>query len=93
MTLNECRKELRSIISELQDIEWGVRRDFSGIGEQLCGNCIDKIADKYNNVLSRLNRVNENNLAEWAKESIKKGKEQLDDFIDDVVDYGKKLFR
>ena len=66
MTLNECRNELRSIISELQDIEWGVRHDFTGIGEQLCGNCIDKIADKYSGVLTRLNRVNQNRLASWV---------------------------
>lgn len=65
MTLNESRNELRSIINELRDIEWGVRHDFSGIGEQLCGDCIDKIADKYDGVLSRLNRVNSNRLAAW----------------------------
>lgn len=65
MTLNECRSELRSIISELRDIEWGVRRDFAGIGQDLCGNCIDNIADKYDGVLSRLNRVDYNRLASW----------------------------
>lgn len=65
MTLNESRNELRSIINELRDIEWGIRHDFSGIGEQLCGNCIDKIADKYDGVLGRLNRVNYNRLAAW----------------------------
>lgn len=65
MTLNESRNELRSIINELRDIEWGIRHDFSGIGEQLCGNCIDKIADKYEGVLNRLNRVNYNRLAAW----------------------------
>lgn len=65
MTLNESRKELSSIIQELRDIEWGVRHDFSGIGEQLCGDCIEKIADKYDRVLHRLNRVDSNRLAEW----------------------------
>ena len=65
MTLNESRNELRSIINELRDIEWGIRRDFSGIGEQLCGDCVDKIADKYDSVLTRLNRVNYNRLASW----------------------------
>jgi hypothetical protein len=65
MTLSECRNELRSIINELRDIEWGVRHDFEGIGQDLCGNCIDKIADKYNGVLSRLNHVNYNRLASW----------------------------
>lgn len=65
MTLNECISELRSIISELQDIELGVRRDFEGIGEQLCGDCIENIADKYSRVLSKLNSVNPNRLAAW----------------------------
>ncbi len=64
-TLNECRNELRSIIRELRDIEWGVRRDFTGIGQDLCGNSIDAIADKYDGVLRRLNHVNMNRLAEW----------------------------
>lgn len=66
MTLNESRNELRSIINELRDIEWGIRHDFSGIGEQLCGDCILKIADKYEGVLHRLNRVNYNRLADWV---------------------------
>lgn len=66
MTLSECKRELRSIISELRDIEYGIRHDFNGIGEQLCGDCIDKIADKYDGVLTRLNRVNYNRLAKWA---------------------------
>lgn len=65
MTLSECRSELRSIINELRDIEGGVRRDFDGIGQDLCGNCIDKIADKYEGVLSRLNSVDYNRLASW----------------------------
>lgn len=68
MTLNESKNELRSIINELRDIEWGIRHDFSGIGEQLCGDCIDKIADKYDGVLGRLNRVNYNRLAKWILE-------------------------
>ena len=64
-TLNECRSELRSIIKELQDIESGVRRDFAGIGQDLCGNCIGKIAGKYEWVLTRLNNVNYNLVASW----------------------------
>ncbi len=64
-SLSGCRSELRSIIRELRDIEWGVRRDFTGIGEDLCGDCIEKIADKYDGVLNRLNNVNYNRLASW----------------------------
>ena len=64
-TLNDCRNELRSIINELRDIEWSVRRDFAGIGQDMCANCIDRIADKYEGVLTRLNRVNQNRLADF----------------------------
>ena len=64
-TLDACRSELRSIIAELRDIESGVRGGFSGIGQDLCGDCIDKIADKYDGVLARLNRVDTNRLAAW----------------------------
>lgn len=66
MTLDECRIELRSIINELRDIESGIRCDFYGIGEQLCADCIDKIAEKYErHVLEKLNNVDYNKLAEW----------------------------
>lgn len=66
MTLNECKRELSSIIREIREVENGVRRDFDGIGENLCGNSIDKVADKYDGVLRKLNRVNLNRVAEWA---------------------------
>jgi len=63
MNLEECKAEMRKIISELREIEWGVRRDFAGIGEQLCGDCIDKIADKYDYVSRELSKVNYNLIA------------------------------
>lgn len=65
MTLGEARTELRSIISELNTIENGIRNEFDGIGEDYCADCIAAIAQKYENVLSRLNRVDTNRLAEW----------------------------
>lgn len=65
MTLNECRAELRSIISEIDDIERGIRRDCNGVGEDLCGNCVKKLGDKYRFVLSLLNNVDYNHLASW----------------------------
>ena len=62
-TLNECKGELRSIINELCDIEWGIRQDFAGIGQDLCADCVRRIADKYEGVLARLERVNQNRIA------------------------------
>lgn len=66
MTLGEARSELRSIINELKDIENGIRNDFDGIGEEYCADCVSKIAQKYENVLYRLNRVDTNKLADWV---------------------------
>lgn len=68
-SLDECRNELRSIIRELRSIESGVRGDFKGIGEDLCANCIDRIADKYERVLVRLNSVDTNRLADFIQQN------------------------
>ena len=67
MNLDECKTELRRIIEELQDIETGVRRDFSGIGEQLCGNCIGLMINKYEYVSRELKNVDYNLLAKLIK--------------------------
>lgn len=66
MTLGECRRELSSIISEMESIETGVRSDFAGIGEQLCGDCIAKVEEKYRYVLRKLRNVDTNRFAEWV---------------------------
>ena len=68
MNLNECRSELRNIINELRSIETGVRNDFLGVGQEMCANCVGKIADHYDGVLTRLNRVNQNRLADFVIE-------------------------
>ena len=65
-TLNECRRELRSIISELHSIEDDVRASGYGLGQDLCADCIGRIADRYqSSVMSRLDRVDTNRLADW----------------------------
>lgn len=65
-SLNYCRSELRSIIGELRDIEACVRSGSVGIGQDLCADCIERIASKYDNVLWRLNNVDSNRLADWV---------------------------
>lgn len=65
-SLYECRNELRAIITEIRDIEWGIRHDFVGIGQDLCGDRVGKVADKYDGVLRKLNNVDMTRLAEWA---------------------------
>lgn len=66
MTLGEAKSELRSIIKELADIEDGIRSDFEGIGEEYCADCVARIGRKYEKVLSMLNRVDSNRLADWV---------------------------
>jgi len=61
----ECRTELRSIINELYAIESGIRRDFTGIGEDLCANCVGLVADRQENALRKLNNVDPSRLADW----------------------------
>ena len=65
-TLNSCKAELRSIIGELNSIEAGIRSEFSGIGEDLCADCISGVIRKYEYVLRRLERVDTNFVADWV---------------------------
>lgn len=65
MSLEYCRNELRSIIRELESIENGVRSDFVGIGSELCADCLQRVENKYEYVLQKLNNVDTNRLADW----------------------------
>lgn len=65
-SLSECKNELRSIIQELQSIEDGVRSDFTGVGQDLCADCIERVIMRYKVVQRQLNNVNTNRLAEWV---------------------------
>jgi len=60
MLLDYCINELSSIIYELRNIQLEVRTDFLNIGQNLCADCIENIADKYEGVLKRLKRVDLN---------------------------------
>lgn len=64
-TLNSCKQELRSIIRELTNIEEGVRSSFSGIGQDRCADCLNKVIGKYQGVLNRLEQVDTNRLADF----------------------------
>ena len=67
MNLNACREELRSIIQELRHIDNGLKSDFVGIGQEMCGNCVGQVANHYQNkVLTKLNNVNQNLLADFV---------------------------
>jgi len=57
---------MAAIIQELRNIENGVRSDFRGIEQETIANSIGAAADFYqSNVMTRLNNVNQNRLADW----------------------------
>lgn len=53
----EIKRELKSIINELYDISHGVRKDFSGIGNDVCANRIANIAQHYEGVKAKLDKL------------------------------------
>lgn len=71
--ISAIRGELSSIIRELEGISRGIRTEFSGIGNEQCANCIDRVIDKYYYVEKKLNNVNTNNLADWYADSHTQG--------------------
>ena len=56
------KRELVSIIRELNDISSGVRNDFQGIGSERCADVINKVNGKYNEALNKLNRIDASKL-------------------------------
>ena len=62
--LESIKIELDSIIRELEDISWGVRKDFKGIGNEQCANCIDRVISKYREAQKRLNKLDTKTIQE-----------------------------
>lgn len=65
--LNEIKSEIRRIINELDDIASDIRRDFDGIGEDSYVSCIERVTEKYEYVLKKLNSMDTNKLVEGFK--------------------------
>ena len=55
--LAAIKRELNSIISELDNIAIGIRRDFKGIGNEQCANCVGRAAEQYRWVKSKLDTM------------------------------------
>ena len=55
--LEECRSEMITIINKIRFIAWEIQAHLSGIGENMCYNCLDRIAEKYEGVLKRMDNV------------------------------------
>ncbi len=66
--LASIKRELDSIIRELDDISNGVRRDFVGIGNDQCANCIDRVTGQYRWVKLKLDNMDTSTVTEsYAK--------------------------
>lgn len=73
--LESIKRELNSIISELESISRGVRNDFTGIGNERCADCIDKVVSQYYTVRRKLNNVDTSKVTEsFAKAKASGGK-------------------
>lgn len=55
--LASIKRELNSIIGELESISRGVRNDFVGIGNDKCADCIDRVLNQYYYVRRKLNNL------------------------------------
>ncbi len=56
--------ELQNIINELDSIAYGVRRDFSNIGNEQCASCVSKVAEKYRYVKRKLDNIDTNKVTD-----------------------------
>lgn len=63
------KKELQIIINELDNISYGVRRDFSGIGSEKCSDCISNVANKYRSVKYKLDNINTSKVTQVYKKA------------------------
>lgn len=55
--LEAIKRELNSIISELESISIGLKNDFKGIGNERCAASIDRVLSHYYTVRQKLNNL------------------------------------
>lgn len=55
--LYSIKMELNSIIRELESVSYGVRRDFTGIGSNICADKVDNAIRQYRQVARLLNNI------------------------------------
>lgn len=67
--LYSIKRELRLIISEMENISSGVRRDFVGIGSNQCADAIDKVINNYYTVQRKLNNMDTSTVTESYAEA------------------------
>lgn len=62
--LASIKRELNSIISELESISNGVRSDFVGIGNEKCADSINRVINQYYYVRRKLNNLDTSTVTE-----------------------------
>ena len=62
--LNSIKRELTSIISELESISYAVRHEFVGIGSEKCSDCIDSVINRYEYVKRQLDNMDTSKVRE-----------------------------
>ena len=62
--LDAICSELNAVIGELEQVSTGVRRDFAGIGNQRCADCLDHVLERYYFVRRKLNNMDTTRLAQ-----------------------------
>ena len=67
--LDSIKRELNSIISELEDISRGVRNDFTNIGSDKCADTIDKVVSNYYTVKRKLDNIDTETVTESYAEA------------------------
>ena len=55
--LYQIKKDLGNVISELNDIAYLLRKQFSGIGSELCADCISRVASNYQRAKNKLENM------------------------------------
>ncbi len=55
--INSIKREIRSIVRELNEISNGINRDFKNIGNERCAKSVGNVAEKYQRVADRLERL------------------------------------
>lgn len=62
------KRELQSIINELDDIAYDIRRDFANIGEDQAAACVSRVAEKYRIAKRKLDNIDTKKVTdEYAK--------------------------
>lgn len=49
--------EINSIIKELENISNGLKKEFIGIGNEKCAECIDNVINKYRTISKKISTV------------------------------------